>query len=701
MDSTAAYASLMKDVNSFEFTSYHPCKLLLIGDEAFPVLVSTNVQVLIAASCYGKGLMMVVSHEGILKDFKFSRFLRNAVEWLKPFLEALVGVHPPLDSLSQLLLRAGTEVQAGAELGPSLRVCCMDACDSRQAKDLVGFVKGGGGLLTGGQALHWASQHGKEMVLFEFPGNQVTSVAGMYFTGTSTMKIFILNAIGWLDAGKGGQVGIAGDLKDFFALLSQEKIPCKLTDLEENLSVYCCKAYSDEEVEKIHEFVSRGGSLLIGGQARSWAAGNADENAIAEFPGNKILQKFGVGILGDNMLVPSQPVLHPDEVFSQYHFHKALSQCQQNFGKKEALKPPYSSWLKKLAHDSTVFLRIPAQTSLAIYSVQEEMAECLSVTIVPHEVQIGCHTDDLSYAAELKWPPLVVKKFKVEKNTMEVSSLRGGLIYIIVPKESTLGQILVAIKEAVQAPFFKLGETDISAQSTIRQYPAPWAELAKENIILTVPAVDVLHMGNPENLLSIWNKMMNAIAELAAIPATFPRPERMVGCLSVPEMVDVQSLQAKGLWGAIHELGHNQQQSEWEFPPNSTEATCNLWSVYENETVLGIPRDKAHNELAPEFRKKRIQDYVENGAQLKDWEVFTALETYLQLQEAFGWEAFMEILSEYHNMSELPDDNNSKMNLWAETFSRLVKKNLAPGDGQSRRAFLSSWLFLSPVGQMI
>ncbi|KAM6211134.1 LOW QUALITY PROTEIN: TRPM8 channel-associated factor 2-like [Sarcoramphus papa] len=1036
--------------------SQHPCELLVIGDEAFPVLVSANGQVLIAASCYGKGQMVVVSHEEILKDSRFSWFLRNAVEWLRPSPEALVGIHPHLDSLSQLLLRAGTKVQAGAELSPPLGVYCMDAYDSTQAKDLVGFVKAGGGLLIGGQAWHWASRHGKEKVLCEFPGNQVTSVAGVYFTGSegetgtfsvskemlriplitqllrnyreawlmcsmlkcstddclgrnfwlglicsamahlafffhcvnstamgplpeivccvdarslrkilnttdprieaqgtvlvtghqpdvgdlrllelrhflflsqvpesgdnssgnfsqircaalpihleradgnlhhgivevggdlwrmerqagnrgqtelleervselldflkaksigvveaiaenvlrieppsvggvtkfkiedgsvpshllihgalafpiarndshqaflaaahydrghvvvlahenffqaSAMKTFILNAIGWLDAGQGGQVGIAGDLQDFFTLLSQEKIPCKLTDLKENLSVYCYKAYSDEEVE-IYEFVSRGGGLLVGGQ------------------------------------------------------------------KKEALKPPYSPWLKKLSQDSTVFLRIPAQTSLALCSVQEEMAElvlsqgvtdvsadspvkgsseemvliniiaaelcdnfpdkghldtkiqtfqkrfsiswwsdgeefskkltwsfsyhkplstffklysltsvlkndcpmqldnrtsfgqnwaglvwepgipmssvtddwpmwalqcfrecvesrsviingdiipfpsflsphtfhirlqntpslewsylslselqCFLVTNVPHQVQIGCHTDDLSYAAEVKRPPLVVKKLKVEKNTMQVSSLWGGLIYIIVPKESL--------------------------------YPAPWAELATENIILTVPAADVCHMDNPESLLSIWNKMMNAIARLAAIPATFPRPERMVADVqishgwmhggypvmhhleSVTEMIDVQSLQANGLWGAIHELGHNQQQSEWEFPPRTAEAICNLWSVYVNETVLGIPRDKAHNALALKLRK-RIQDYIENGAQLKDWEVFTALETYLQLQEAFGWEAFIEIFSEYQNMSQLPD---SKMNVWAETSSWLVKKNWTP-----------------------
>ncbi|KFQ28682.1 Protein FAM115, partial [Mesitornis unicolor] len=443
------------------------------------------------------------------------------------------------------------------------------------------------------------------------------------FFQASAMKTFILNAIGWLDAGKGGQVGIAGDLQDFFTLLNQEKIPCKVTGLQENLSVYCCKAYSDKEVEKVHEFVSRGGGLLVGGQAWSWAAGNADENAIAGFPWNKRLQKFGVGIL-DFIPESTQPVSHPDKVSSQYHFRKALSRFQQNLEKKEALKPPYSSWLKKLARDSAVFLRIPAQTSQVIRSVQKEMAELVLSQGVPDvtadnpikgssedmvliniaaelydsfpevrkqmsapnqnlpemttspavtvkidgrnegpkawrstglyipprrtatlhfpasavaanlEVQIGCHTDDLSHAAKMKRPPLVVKKFKVEKTTMEVSSLWGGLIYIIVPEESTLGQISVTIKEAVQAPFFRLGETDVSAwQSTISQYPAPWAELATENIILTVPAADVRHMDNPERLLSIWSKMMNEIARLAAIPATFPRPERMVGDVQI------------------------------------------------------------------------------------------------------------------------------------------------------------------------
>lgn len=105
----------------------------------------------------------------------------------------------------------------------------------------------------------------------------------------------------------------------------------------------------------------------------------------------------------------------------------------------------------------------------------------------------------------------------------------------------------------------------------------------------------------------------------------------MVHLESVTGMTDVQSIKTKGFWGPIHELGHNQQQEGWEFPPHTTEATCNLWPVYVHETVLGIPRDKAHEALKPEKREQRIQNYINNGAQLKGWNSFTALETYLQV----------------------------------------------------------------------
>uniref|UniRef100_A0A8C5SE99 Uncharacterized protein n=1 Tax=Laticauda laticaudata TaxID=8630 RepID=A0A8C5SE99_LATLA len=114
---------------------------------------------------------------------QFFPFVKNALEWLKSSPTALIGVHRSLDALSKLLLSQGIKVQPDATLGDSLGVFCRDAYEDVQADELVEFVKRGGGLLIGGQAWHWSYQHGKEAVLVRFPGNLVTSVTGVYFTG--------------------------------------------------------------------------------------------------------------------------------------------------------------------------------------------------------------------------------------------------------------------------------------------------------------------------------------------------------------------------------------------------------------------------------------------------------------------------------------------------------------------------------------
>ena len=59
----------------------------------------------------------------------------------------------------------------------------------------------------------------------------------------------------------------------------------------------------------------------------------------------------------------------------------------------------------------------------------------------------------------------------------------------------------------------------------------------------------------------------------------------------VPEVLDWDP-RNRALWGFIHELGHNQQRMCWDIRPYTTESTCNLWSVYVNEEVLGINRAK-------------------------------------------------------------------------------------------------------------
>uniref|UniRef100_A0A672MIQ2 Peptidase M60 domain-containing protein n=1 Tax=Sinocyclocheilus grahami TaxID=75366 RepID=A0A672MIQ2_SINGR len=106
---------------------------------------------------------------------------------------------------------------------------------------------------------------------------------------------------------------------------------------------------------------------------------------------------------------------------------------------------------------------------------------------------------------------------------------------------------------------------------------------------------------------------MKITADLAARPGKFPRKKHfyfadvqishgfmhagypiMMHSNSAPALVNVQEAYKSGIWGAIHELGHNQQLGVWEFPPHTTECTCNLWSVYAHEEVLGLNRSNAH-----------------------------------------------------------------------------------------------------------
>ncbi|XP_074049575.1 TRPM8 channel-associated factor 2-like [Macrotis lagotis] len=883
MSPSDAFEVLMKGLNSWNLpTGPVPCELLLVGEAAFPVLVDKNGQVLIAASHYGQGRMVVMSHEGYLQDGMLVQFLCNAVGWLNQRPGTPVGVHTSVKPLTGILRDSGMEVQTMDGLKDSLGVYCMNAYHSTLAKEMIQFVKNGGGLLIGGQAWYWAHQHGHDKVLCNFPGNQVTSVAGVYFTDaygdTSFLKVskkvpkipltvrfgenlsqdqqllldgiteldtntgglpsqllvhgalafplgidsslncflaaarygqgrvvlaahegmlsapklghFLCNAVTWLAGGQTGRIGVNPNFKNLCSLVSGSGLKCSLeSHLTPGLSVYCCSAHSNKEAKELHEFVAEGGGLLIGGQAWWWASQNPGKSAVADYPGNHILNPFGLSILGCSLKSGQFPVLEPRK--ENYHFRSALSQFQDEVKGGKVLE---EGWQSKLRKDCGDFLKIPAEAVPAYASlhrflkkvlkktglptvsqdhpvqsnsceatllcVATELArsgtDCFSLVhrasngtcpAQPHssgppvtieingtspdlttwvstglylpegftasimmpcastnglQVQIGCHSDNLNGAKKLYRAPVVIHRCCLDRPELSVSSLWGGLIYVLVPKGSQLGPVSITISGAVPAPYFKLGETSLEEwKNFIRHYPAPWGELATDNIILTVPSEHLQNLEDPESLLHLWDEMMGAVARLASISFPFSRPERIVADVqisagwmhsgypimchkkSAEEILNEKRIRSNGLWGPIHELGHNQQRQVWEFPPHTTEATCNLWSVYVHEMVLGIPRNQAHPALTPSNRETRVKEYLRKGTPLKEWSVWTALETYLQLQEVFGWEPFIQILKKYQTLSGVPNNNDGKMNLWVKQFSHQVQKNLVP--------FFQSW----------
>ena len=77
----------------------------------------------------------------------------------------------------------------------------------------------------------------------------------------------------------------------------------------------------------------------------------------------------------------------------------------------------------------------------------------------------------------------------------------------------------------------------------------------------------------------------------------------------------------------------------------------------------------------------RIDFYVASGRNYaRDWSGYTAMETYLQLVEAFRWPAFRALFLEYRALAERdrPASEEARAQQWFLRSSRAVGRNLSP-----------------------
>ena len=72
--------------------------------------------------------------------------------------------------------------------------------------------------------------------------------------------------------------------------------------------------------------------------------------------------------------------------------------------------------------------------------------------------------------------------------------------------------------------------------------------------------------------------------------------------------------------------------------------------------------------------------YFDDGSNISNWSVWTALDTYLLIKEEWGWEPITEALSVYYNLpsSEVPSTGNEEYNSWVIYLSNAAGYNLAP-----------------------
>ena len=112
--------------------------------------------------------------------------------------------------------------------------------------------------------------------------------------------------------------------------------------------------------------------------------------------------------------------------------------------------------------------------------------------------------------------------------------------------------------------------------------------------------------------------------------------------------------------------------------PGTTETTCNLYSVKLMTELVGVDIGTGHQAMNTNSRESRTENYFQGGSQISSWSVWTALETYIQIQEAFGWQPITDALAAYYTMSDPPTTGEQEFNRWVMELSQTTGYNLAP-----------------------
>ncbi|KXZ45424.1 hypothetical protein GPECTOR_55g330 [Gonium pectorale] len=314
-------------------------------------------------------------------------------------------------------------------------------------------------------------------------------------------------------------------------------------------------------------------------------------------------------------------------------------------------------------------------------------------------VQVGAHTDELGFKRTWLRVPSAVSSFNLNASSVAAGNPLGGLVFILVPRRSRLGSVRVRLSGVVQSPYYRLGVTKKSEwTNTVRKHPGPWAELDSGKLVLMFPSRAIRSMADPAPLLTFWNRVMDGMAYLANIPTDWPRQERFLVDADIsagwmhagypvmaydspadtwPYLLNVSTIQAEGSWGPFHELGHNLQYGPMEIP-GCEEASNNIFSVYISLTVAGLKPSQL-GDATPERRAELRRKYFASGARWRrDWNVWVALDTYLMLQEGFGWGFYRNVYGEYQRNPLLGQGEDARVQRWINVTSVVAGRNLVP-----------------------
>ena len=317
-------------------------------------------------------------------------------------------------------------------------------------------------------------------------------------------------------------------------------------------------------------------------------------------------------------------------------------------------------------------------------------------------IVIGCHRDSLLKLEKWNRFPVITRTFELKPGENKIANAFGGQLFIQVrnqgagpgrkaaqaPAQPVKAAPGLAFANAVAMPTYVLGkDTAETWKQSLANSPAPWVTFVAKHAILHVRRSSVAQIADPKPITEWWDKCLALEDDLVALDRL--APERVVPDIQISagfmhsgypfmcfinpseaDIVDLQKLSTKGKWGFVHELGHNHQRTDWTFP-GQTEVTCNLFSLYCMEKLVGLPRGTGHGSIKDLHGNmaKRLSNPPNMGA-------FEQLAPFMVLIEAHGWEPIRSTLRSYAQ-NPASGDVPSKQNSFVIRYGQAAKVDVS------------------------
>ncbi|MGN0854846.1 MAG: M60 family metallopeptidase [Kiritimatiellia bacterium] len=664
-----------------------PGGFLLLGEDVFPLAECRNNDGTTAFAAVGgfcgAGRAVFLGHPNYLlaTDFRYDtkRFIQNAVRWeatgkARPRIAALRN-----PALARCMRAVGCEdVTTIPDLTTvgAYDILVLNECRRHEIEAILSYVRNGGGIIEG--ALGWGFMYYNKNACFaeDFVDNRLMGSIGALMGDTAVQRI---NGRGFpavaADVAKGVYANEAIDL-----VLKGELTDGKL------------RAQVSKTLSALMNALPRGVRPEIGAHLAE----------LAQRPG------------ADTLPSPQHPL--GDEAICARLALIARKNAYLAAPEKVWPADPCAAVYPGLVKPGTpaitravpVDLSIPRWHSTGVFAPAGRALTVLlpeAATKLGLKVRIGTTADDLSGASSWKRFPLVTMELPLTKCETTFASPFGGLIYLIVPDRRLAGVQEITLAGGVMAPWFRIGrDTNAQFAEECRTTGAPQGEIEGRDFIITAETVGLRRVEDPAWIAAFWDKVMAADQDLAQWK-TRRSPERICADVQLttgwlhdgyPIMshindahfdwaIDKAGLVAGDGWGVYHEIGHNHQNRAWT-PDGTSEVTVNLFTMYALETVAGANLREGRYPCGMPQARRRVRDWVKRGRKFQDWksDYFLALEMYLRIKEAYGWDAYKKTFARYLEPDfRQPGGDAEKWSVFARELSKAVNADMG--------AVLAAW----------